>query len=166
MRHLRHLSKLRALVDLPSMSQKALRYIKKKRRKERKSHNGETSCICSSGLLLNPIILSRYLLPHPSIRITCTVITRKSLKCPTLGLWDTEHEESIYLHDMVLPRACSSSCGARLRSPGCETRKSSLPDDRTNLSRTSGDSVGGGAIASWKAFAGDDECRCVGTCSY
>jgi hypothetical protein len=169
MRHLRHLSELQALVDLPAGA-KALGYIWKRRGKERKTYNGARSCTCPSRLLLNPIILSRHLLPHPSIRITCTVVTSKSLKCSTLGLWDTErceatkqHEESIYLHNMVLPRACSSSCGTGLRSPGCETRKPSLPDDRTDLSRASRDSVGGGAVASWKAFTRDDERRCVGT---
>jgi hypothetical protein len=70
-----------------------------------------------------------------------------------------EHKEREDLHDVVQPRRRGA---ARWCAPSAERSNESLGEDGTNLARGSGDTVGGRSVTRREAFAGHDECGCVG----
>jgi len=59
-----------------------------------------------------------------------------------------EHEESVDLHDVVEPWVGVGLGGV---ATGAKRTNEHLGEDRANLARSSGDTVRGGAVASWKA---------------
>lgn len=89
------------------------------------------------------------------------------LKGLTLGLWDEEggkdtakHEQGEDLHDVVQPRRWI--VGRRVTF-GSEGSEHDLGNDGADFAGCGGDTVGGGAVACWEAFAGHNEGRGVGS---
>lgn len=81
------------------------------------------------------------------------------------GAETEKHEQSKDLHDVVQPRGAPSRVSLRERRVGADGAKRTeddLSNDGTDLSGSSRDTVGGGAIASGEALSGNDEGRGVG----
>ena len=115
--------------------------------------------------ILNHTISSRREGARRIIRLSSQLFERDAL-----GLGDEksqedpqQHEESIDLHDIVLPRVGSRAGSTGSSTASAERRDGRLCDDRAEFAGGSGDTVRGGAVASWEAFARDDEGGCVRT---
>lgn len=110
---------------------------------------------------------SSNLLSH-KINMVHIVLSSQVLEGLSLGLWnekageDTEeHESGVDLHDVVEPRAGVLVTGLESTSP--ERCNGGLGDDRTNLSGSGRDTVGGRTVTGWETFTGNNECGSVGS---
>jgi hypothetical protein len=93
---------------------------------------------------------------EPRIKLRSTRnLAGKLLESLALGLGDEEggeaaqqHEEGVYLHDVVEPRALVRGGGATC----AERADEDLGDDGADLAGGGRDAVGGGTVTCWETF--------------